>query len=77
MGRIRDNRNYLELSIDQLEQIKLLRKLANVSLSEIARLMSCSTCKIARLESGKGKVDTDFYHKIIKKYESFIRYKDK
>ena len=37
MGRIRDNSNYVELSIDQSEQLKVLRQMANVSLSEICR----------------------------------------
>ena len=77
MGRIRDLNNYLELNIDQIEQVKVLRKMADVSLSEICRLMGCSTSKIQKLEQGVGKADTDFYHKLLKKYELIIKYKNK
>lgn len=75
MGRIRDLSNFIILSIDQIEQLKYLRKEANISMSQICRLMGCSTCKIHKLEQGKSKVDSDFYHKLLKKYELLIKNK--
>ena len=77
MGRIRDNNNYVELSIDQSEQLKVLRQMANVSLSEICRLMDCSTSKITGIERGKGKVDKDFLDRLLKRYNLILKYKDK
>lgn len=77
MGRIRDLNNYLELNIDQIEQVKVLRKMADVSLSEICRLMDCSTSKITGIERGKGKVDKDFLDRLLKRYNLILKYKDK
>lgn len=77
MGRIRDNSNYVELSIDQSEQLKVLRQMANVSLSEICRLMDCSTSKVVGIERGKGKVDKDFLDRLLKRYNLILKYKDK
>lgn len=77
MGRIRDNNDYIQLTIDQVEHAKLLRKMANVSLSEMSKIMSCSSHKIYKVEHDMGKVDSEFYHNLIKKYETIIKYKDK
>ena len=77
MGRIRDNSNYVELSVDQSEQLKVLRQMANVSLSEICRLMDCSTSKIAGIERGKCKVDKEFLDRLLKRYNLILKYKDK
>lgn len=77
MGRIRDLSNFMILSIDQIEQLKYLRKEANISMSQICRLMGCSTSKIQKMEQGVAKADTDFYHKLLKKYELIIKYKNK
>lgn len=77
MGRIRDSNNYVELDIDQVEQLKLLRKMANISVSEISRFMGCSDNKIGSLERGKGKVDKDFLDRVLKRYNLILKYKDK
>lgn len=77
MGRIRDSNNYVEIDIDQVEQLKLLRKMANISVSEISRLMSCSVHKIGSIERGKGRIDKDFLDRLLKRYNLIIKYKDK
>lgn len=77
MGRIRDYNNYIDLSIDQVEQLKVLRKMANISVSEISRFMGCSDHKIGSLERGKGKVDKEFLDRLLKRYNLILKYKDK
>jgi transcriptional regulator with XRE-family HTH domain len=73
MGRIRTITNYLELNMDQIEQLRLLRKMADISLTDIGLYMGCSASKMQRLENGNMKIDNEFYRKLIKKYESIIR----
>jgi len=77
MGRIRDHNNYIDLTIDQVEQLKVLRKMANISVSEISRYMGCSDNKIGTLERGKGKVDKEFLDRLLKRYNLILKYKDK
>lgn len=69
-------RKYPLLTKEEQEELKKMRKEANISIPKIAEYMHTYPSKIQQLESGKKGVDPDFLEKVKKRYQLLIKYKD-
>ena len=69
-------RKYLLLTKEEQEELRRMRKEANISIPKIAEYMHTYPSKIQQLESGKKGVDPDFLEKVKKRYQLLIKYKD-
>lgn len=69
-------RRYPLLTKEEQEELRRMRKEANISIPKIAEYMHTYPSKIQQLESGKKGVDPDFLEKVKKRYQLLIKYKD-
>ena len=69
-------RKYPLLTKEEQEELRRMRKEANISIPKIAEYMHTYPSKIQQLESGKKGVDPDFVEKVKKRYQLLIKYKD-
>lgn len=69
-------RKYPLLTKEEQEELRRMRKEANISIPKIAEYMHTYPSKIQQLESGKKGVDPDFLEKVKKRYQLLIKYKD-
>lgn len=69
-------RKYPLLTKEEQEELKKMRKEANISIPKIAEYMHTYPSKIQQLESGRKGVDPDFLEKVKKRYQLLIKYKD-
>jgi len=69
-------RKYPLLTKEEQEELKKMRKEANISIPKIAEYMHTYPSKIQQLESGRKGVDPDFLERVKKRYQLLIKYKD-
>lgn len=69
-------RKYPLLTKEEQEELKKMRKEANISIPKIAEYMHTYSSKIQQLESGRKGVEPDFLERVKKRYQLLIKYKD-
>jgi transcriptional regulator with XRE-family HTH domain len=65
-----------QLSKEEAEELREMRKKAGLSQYKIAEYMHCKTSKIELLEKGGAGVDLNFLERLKKRYQLIIKYKN-
>jgi transcriptional regulator with XRE-family HTH domain len=69
-------RKYPLLTKEEQEELRRMRKEANISIPKIAEYMHTYPSKIQQLERGETGVDPNFVEKVKKRYQLLIKYKN-
>jgi predicted transcriptional regulator len=69
-------RKYPLLTKEEQEELKKMRKEANISIPKIAEYMHTYPSRISEVESGNKGVDPDFVERLKKRYRLIIQYKN-
>jgi transcriptional regulator with XRE-family HTH domain len=65
-----------QLTKEEGEELRQMRKDADLSLPQIAEYMHCLPSRISDLERKKKGVDPDFLERLKKRYKLIIQYKN-
>lgn len=69
------NKHLKQLTKEEGEELRQMRKEAGLSLPQIAEYMHCIPTRIGWLEAGNKGVDPDFLERLKKRYQLIIKYK--
>lgn len=68
---------YVQLTKEQGQELQKMRQNTGYPMKIICEMMNCSVSKIKAIEYATQKVDQNFLEKMIKKYKSISKYRER